>query len=330
MGVLADINPTMADLIASLDPDGKTATVLEILNETNEILDDLTMIQGNLSTGHRHTIRTGIPEPTLYKLYGSVKPNKSKRAQITDSAAMYQGYMELDPELLKLPGGAGLKSTEAVAHIEGYGQRMARDLFYANEAHTPEGFTGLAPRFNDLNAENGDNIIDAGGVGSDNFSIWLVGWSPLSCFTFYPHGSEGGLVMTPKGVQTIPVDDGYAERDITHTIWNLGLGVGDWRFVGRIVNIDISALKSDASTGADLIELMTMLTERVERRSGVRYSWYVPKKIREILRLQIVNKVKNSTLSREEVAGRKVIAFDGDPVRRCDCLSIPEARVIGL
>lgn len=327
MSVIGVLNPTLADYKKSLDPNGQQAATIEILNQVNEILDDLTFIEGNLPTGHRSSIRTGLPAPTVYKLYGSVFPTKSRREQITDNAAMYQDYMEIDPELLALSGDA-FKTDEAVAHIEGFGQKIASDIFYSNEVVTPEGFTGLAPRFNDLSAENAQNIINAGGSGSDNLSIWLIGWSPSTCTMFFPKGSQAGLAINAKGVDTVNMADGSkAERDITHMKWNLGLALRDWRFVVRAVNIDKSALTHDASSGADLITIMTRMLERIEMRGDVRYAFYGPRIVREYLRTQMVEKVKNSTLSMDTVAGRRVLQFDGIPVRRVDALSADEAAI---
>jgi hypothetical protein len=41
----------------------------------------------------------------------------------------------------------------------------------------------------------------------------------------------------------------------------------------------------------------------------------------------MVNKVANSTLTMETVAGKKVMTFDGVPVRRCDAILNTEAVV---
>ena len=72
MATLSVRNPTLLDLAKIRDPDGKIATVVEILNETNEILDDMSWMEGNLPTGHRTSMRSGIPAPTWRKMYGGV------------------------------------------------------------------------------------------------------------------------------------------------------------------------------------------------------------------------------------------------------------------
>ena len=57
MATLSSINPTLADLAKVTDPDGSISDVVEILNQTNEILLDMTWLEGNLTTGHRTTVR---------------------------------------------------------------------------------------------------------------------------------------------------------------------------------------------------------------------------------------------------------------------------------
>ena len=329
-------NPTLADLQKALDPDGRIATTIELLNEDNPILDDITFAEGNLPTGHRTTVRTGITEPTYRKLYGGVQPTKSTRAQITDNCAMLEDYIEIDPALIALAGDGAdsFKMDEGRAHIEGFGQTVANGIFYANEAVAPEQFTGLAPRFSDLSAENAENIIDAGGTGVDNASIWLVGWSPQTCQMIYPKGSNAGLGVTPKGVSTVQMfdasgnPDGLAEMDRTHMKWDLGLNLKDWRAVGRICNIDKSLLANDKATGADLIDLMVQLDEAVKEFGGARYAWYVPKTVRTMLRRQILKDTANSTLSWDNIAGRKVLTFAEKPLRVCAALAGDEARVV--
>src|SRR5688572_419843 len=99
MATLAVTNPTLLDLAKASDPDGKIASVVEILNETNEILPDMSWVEGNLVTGHRTTIRTGIPAPTWRKMYGGVQPNKGTTAQVTDNCGMLEAYAEVDKAL---------------------------------------------------------------------------------------------------------------------------------------------------------------------------------------------------------------------------------------
>ena len=48
---------TLSDWARRRDPDGKIAQIVEILKDTNEVLDDWMFVEGNLPTGHKTTIR---------------------------------------------------------------------------------------------------------------------------------------------------------------------------------------------------------------------------------------------------------------------------------
>ena len=330
MTALAANNPTLLDVAKRLDPDGKIASIVEILNATNPVLDDLTFVEGNLPTGHRTTIRTGLPTPTWRKLYGGVQPTKSTTVQVTDSAGMLEAYAEVDKALADLNGNtAAFRLSEDAAHIEGMGQEMASTLFYGNEGSEPEAFTGLAPRYNSLSAQNADNIIDAGGNDSDLTSIWLCVWGNQTGHGIYPKGSIGGLQMTDKGQVTVEnVDNagGRMEAYRTHYRWDAGLTIRDWRYFVRIANIDLSGLDTIANT-KNIINWMIQASERIPELGKGRAAFYMNRRLREKLRLGILEKV-SSNLTWETVAGERVMTFDDIPVRRTDALVNTESRVV--
>lgn len=331
MAALQTIHPTLLDVTKRLDPNGKIDTIAEILNETNEILSDMVWVEGNLPTGHRTTVRTGLPTPTWRKLYGGVQPTKSTTAQITDSCGMLEAYAEVDKALADLNGNtAAFRLSEDRAHIEGINQEFVSTLFYGNEGTEPEAFTGFAPRFNSLSAVNGEQIIQNAGIeGSDNASIWLIVWGQNTVHGIYPKGSVGGLKHEDKGQVTIENVDGNGgrmEAYRSHYRWDCGLTVRDWRYIVRI-QYDQEDLTKDAKTGPDLVDLMSDALERVPSLTMGRPVFYANRKALSFLRRQIANKVTNSTLTMETVAGKKVTHFDGIPVRRVDQLTNSEAAV---
>lgn len=330
MPALSANNPTLLDVARRTDPNGSIASIVELLNQTNETLDDMTFVEGNLPTGNKTTVRTGLPSPTWRKLYGGVQPGKSTTAQVTDSCGMLEAYAEIDRALADLNGNtAAFRLSEDTAYIEGMSQTMAQTLFYGNEGTTPEAFTGLAPRFNSLSAQNADNIVNAGGTGSDNTSIWLCVWGPQTGFGIYPKGSQGGLSMTDKGQVTIENVDGAGgrmEAYRTHYRWDAGLTIRDWRYFVRIPNIDVSDLDTLANT-KNLINWMIAASERIPSFGKGRACWYVNRTIREKLRFGILEKV-SSNLSWETVEGKRVMTFDDIPVKRVDALINTEARVV--
>jgi len=331
MSTLATTHPTLLDVSKRLDPNGDVAKLVEILNMQNEIIADAVWLESNELTGHVSSIRTGLPAPTWRKLYGGVQPSKSTSVQVKDSMGMMEAYAEVDKALADLNGNtAAFRMSEDLAQIEGMNQEFASTLFYGDESTAPEEFTGFAPRFNSLSAANGDNVISGSGAGSDNISIWLVVWGPNTVHCIYPKGSKAGLQITDKGQVTVENVDGAGgrmEAYRTHYRWDAGVVVRDWRYVVRIANIDSSDLTKDAATGADLIDLMTQALELPPSLTVGKPVFYVNRRVRSFLRRQMVAKVKQSTLTLEDVGGRKVVHFDGVPVRRCDSLLATESAV---
>ena len=331
MATLSVVNPTLADLAKVTDPDGSIADVVEILNATNEILTDMSWMEGNLTTGHRSSIRSGLPTPTWRKLYGGVQPTKSRAVQVTDNCGMMEDYAEVDAALVGMAGDpAAFRLQEDRPHIEGMNQEFASTLFYGDESTAPEEFTGLAPRYNSTTAANGDNIISGSGSGADNASIWLICWSPQTLHGIIPKGSKAGIQQRDLGEVTIEDADGSNGRMQafrTHYRWDVGLTVRDWRYAVRIANIDRSALLVTAATGADLNDLMHQAWTELPSTSAGRCAWYMDKSILSMLRRQTANAVSSSTLSVDMVGGTMQTSWGGIPIRRCDALRPDEATV---
>lgn len=331
MTASASTHPTLIDLVKRQDPDGKIATISEILHETNPILDDMVWVEGNLPTGHRTTIRSGIPAPTWRKLYGGVQPTKSTTVQVTDNCGMLEAYAEIDKALADLNGNTSeFRLSEDIAHIEGMNQEVADTIFYGNEGTEPEAFTGLAPRFNSTTADNGDNVILGGGVGSDNASIWLIVWGPNTVHGIIPKGSVGGLQHKDLGEVTIENVDGSNGRMQayrSHYRWDCGLTVRDWRYVVRIANIDKSALTVDGSSGAKLNDLMFQAIERLPNQNMGRAVFYMNQTLMTKWRQQSSYGVKDSVLTVENLGGTVRMSFSGIPVKKTDALAGDETLV---
>jgi hypothetical protein len=330
MSTLGGLNPTLMDVANRSDADGKiTKSIVELLSETNEVLEDATWLEANDGTQHKTTVRTGLPSATWRQLNYGVQPSKSQTAQIRDACGMLETYAKIDKSLADLNGNAAaFRLSEDRAFIESMNITWADTLFYGNTALNPERFMGLAPRFNALSGFAGaDNVIDGGSNDTDNTSIWLVVWGPNTVHGIYPKGSKAGLMHRDLGEDTFIDDDGGEYQGYrTHYKWDCGLTVRDWRYVVRIANIEVSDLLKNAASGADLVDLMVQALELVPNLNMGRPVFYCNRSIRSFLRRQISNR-SNLALSMDEVAGKRVMSFDGVPVRRCDALLNTETRL---
>lgn len=332
MATLAASVVTLMDWAKRLDPDGKTASIAELLSQDNEIISDMLWKEGNLPTGHRCSVRTGLPTVAWRLLNAGVAPSKSTTAQVDYACGMCEAYSEVDKDLAELNGNtASFRLSEAQAFVEAMGQEVASTLFYGNATTAPEEFTGLAVHYSSLSATNAQNIIAGGGAGSDNSSVWLVGWGEKGVHGIFPKGSKAGLIHEDLGLVTVEVTAGVAGNRMRayqdHWQWKAGVAVKDWRYAVRIPNIDISNLVAKSSA-ADLIELMIKAIHRIPNMAGVKPVFYMNRSCFQMLDIQRRDDViSGGGLMFSNVDGKPQYTFRGIPVRICDALTEAESLV---
>src|SRR2546423_3263047 len=203
MATLGTTVLTYADWAKRLDDNYKIATVIELLSQTNEILDDMLFVEGNLPTGHKTTVRTGLPQATWRLLNYGVPNGKSTTAQIIDTTGDLEVYANIDKDLADLNGNtAEFRLSEVRAFLEGMTQQVASTLMYGNTAVNPERFMGFSPRYNSVStatAQTAANVIDMGGTGSTNTSIWVITWGADTVHGIFPKGKVTGLQHKDMG-----------------------------------------------------------------------------------------------------------------------------------
>ena len=333
MALLTATNPTLMDWKAALDPNHSVGALIELLAETNEIISDLTFIEGNEPTGHLMNVQTGLPPVAWRKLYQGIQAGKGRRTQVRESTAWMEAFNEIDAKLVELNGnGNAFRMQEARMQIEAMSQEMTEKLFYGNSVEHPEQILGLSNRYNDLSSDLGRrNIISGGGTGSDNRSIWLICWGPEGIFCFTPNGIPAGLRVEDLGKEVSENYGGVTGAKLMvwrmHFQWDIGLGVADWRYGVRLANIDYSNLTRDAASGANLPELMAQATRRVPRLQTMRKAWYMSADVLDYLEAQLASAVQNSTLTMEMVGGVPTYHFRGIPIRQVDQLQVDETLV---
>lgn len=335
MAELDNVNPTFLDLQKILDPAGNVVQVAEVLNETNEgIMEWMTWQEGNLPTGHMHAFATELPSVSYGALYKGVTASMGRNRQVTDTTMQFQSLAEVDTRSVDMASNPEMaRWIHDRKHLTAIREDFFRLLFYGDPATNHLHFRGFAPRFADTSANNGDSVILSGLTpsGSDNESIWLIGWSPETCFGIIPRNAPGGpgLQMMDSGVVELENGDGNNGRLKVYRTWFemwAGLAITDWRYVVRLANVDYSQVNPDpADGGPNLIEKMKEMIERIPgEASDVRLAFYASRNMRQRIRQQYANSVKNATLTMEAVGGtspRAQVGVDGIPVYRVDALS---------
>jgi NAD-specific glutamate dehydrogenase len=185
MATLGNTYVDLIDIYKQTDPDGSTATIIELLKEQNPILDDAIAMECNKGGEHVHTIRTGLPTVTWGALYKGIPQSKSGQQQVTDTTGFVEGLSSIDTRVLDLAGDKknSVRLNEAMGFLESMNQEAASGMFYHDTATTPEKFKGLSARYNTLSGgSHGNQVVSAGNAASRHSAIsWMItkGMMPL-------------------------------------------------------------------------------------------------------------------------------------------------------
>ena len=338
MATLANTSLTLADWAKRTDPEGRVPVVAELLSQSNEILEDCVFKEGNLPTGERVVIRTGLPTVYWRALNQGIPNSKSTTAQVDEACGILEARSEIDKDLAMLNGNtAQFRLSEDQAFLEAMNQTQATTLFYGNPGTDPKQFLGLAPRYSSLSAANAQNILSAGGSGSDNTSIFLVVWGDNTVYCPFPKGSKAGLMHEDLGEQTVYNSDGTRMQALsTRYQWKNGLVVKDWRYVVRIANIDVSDLIGQTGTqlstaSTAIIKLMARALYRIPNMSMGRSAFYMNRTVHSGLALAAMDK-SQYVLKIEQALTQfgqpnSYLSFLGVPLRRVDALVNTESVV---
>lgn len=331
---------TLADWGKRLDPDGKVPEIVELLSQTNAILDDAVFVEGNLPTGHRVTIRTGLPTVYYRAINQGVPTSKSETTTVDEACGILEARCHIDVELANLNGNsAAFRMSEDEAFIEAMNQTQADAMFYGNPASDPRMFLGLQTRYSTIsNAANGQNILSAAGAaGGVQMSVYLVVWSPKTVFCPFPKGSKAGLMHQDLGEESVPDANGNFYQALrTLYQWKNGLVVRDWRYVVRICNIDRNDLAAQTVTQAptaatNIVNLMSRAIDRIPNLGAGRPVFYVNRTVMSLLRIAALNRSSNALSIQDALTQfgqpTKELQFLGIPVRCVDRLATTETVV---
>lgn len=321
---------TLSDIAKRLGKDAKEARIIDILAQENQILDDMVFREANQGYSELMVVQTELPTPVIRRYNQGVTPTKGSTAQLVETCVNFEDRSSLDVDLANRTGNIPqARLSRGRMHIEGFNQKMAQQLIYGASS---EEMLGLANRYALSTDTNGDNIIKAGGSGSDNTSIYLIGWGEDKCYGIYPKGVSAGITHEDLGIgdELDSSSKPYrAHRD--RWKWEIGLCVPDHRYVVRICNIDKSDLVAESSA-ADLIKLMAKAIDRIPGTPS-KLAFYANRTVLSMLRIQALNKSSNA-LSVEDAINQfgvqrpgGQVKFLGIPVKRVDQIHNAEATV---
>lgn len=318
--------------------------VVEALHTINPVMKDANVITCNMGTKHRSVIRTGLPSVSWGALYEGTPQSKSTTTQVDDTTGFMEGLSGVDTRLLDLAGdkAANIRMSEAMPFFEAMSQEFESSFFYSDVALSPRKFHGLGARYNALTgAPIAANVIDGGGAGADNTSIWFVTYGDQATSLIVPQNIAAGVQREDKGEQRVLDADGnpfyVKEEKFTQ---HVGVTVRDWRYNARVANIDVSAVL--AGTVA-INPLMRAAFYKMQGRraynldngadsmiGATRTVIYMNRTLMEALDAESTNEGASDNfvrLTKREIQGEEVQTWRGIPIRETDNIINSEALV---
>ncbi len=338
---------TLVDLAKREDPDGTPAEIAETLTQQNAALEDMPWVESNMRTGHRSTIRVGLPTITTRRYNQGVAPSKSATDQIVDGISMLEGQSFIDVALLENSGDpSATRKEEGSSFVEAMSQKKGELLFYGSETDDNTEYNGFGVRYTTLSDQQVLDGYDAG-LGGDTTafaSIWLIVWAPGKIFGIYPRGSVGGMRHKDLGEMMVNVDatstatsqDLGTPKMLAHGDqyrWDCGLVCRDRRYAVRIANVSVIDAKALAFS-QDLTEYATALQYLMMEAmhippslEGGRAVFYMNRGLAVAFDKMGMASANANIYRTEDFNGRMVMSFRGIPIKKMDQLIVGEGLI---
>lgn len=334
---------TLADAKKFLDKD--VQDVAEVLRLAVPIIDDIPYQEMNKGVKHVIALRSDLPEVYYRKANQAIPPSKTTIEEREFVAAHFESKSQIDEMVAEYGGKDRIKLNrwnQAEGHIQSMAHELADLIMYGSPAGVNGSHLkvpGLADILSTLNTSEptSKQIVDAGGSGSDNTSIWFVGWGKKKVYGVFEKGTQAGLKRIDRSPGNTRVQiSGPTAAGGTGNYWGYeenfmvdhGLVVEDYRALARVANIDVSKLlvPNDA---ADLLKFMTRAYYRIPPQlRAQKGKVYVNSTVMSFLDEQALAKVgAGGGLTYQNYQGEPVLYFRGWQIREMDTILNTEGEV---
>lgn len=328
----------LAQVAKRTDPNGMPARMANTLIQSIPEIQDIPWVPSNLPTGHRSTITVGEPTVHLRRINEGVESSRSTASQITDGMSMLNAFSTVDPKLLEISGnGPAHRMQEGKMFVQSMGKKFAQLLWYGQEIDDEREFNGFMTRYNTFTGNVADNVLDGGASGSDNCSIWLVGWSPETVFGIYPKNGSAGLKHISHGLalhqESTSLGGSKMAAFTDEWAWDCGLVVKDWRYVVRISNVDVSEALSITGDqeltdyATNIMFLMVEARNKIPILGACRPVFYMPRDLFIAYEKQALARTVANVFESKQVDGQAITTCRSIPMKISDQLVYDESIV---
>jgi len=251
----------------------------------------------------------------------------SQRAKFAEGITMFALYGEVDELLVNMSNDpAAFLADEGAVVAQGIGEQMEDAILYDNAAADPNQIVGISPRMpKHRGATTGkpDTVYSCGaGAASDATSCYIIQWGADRVHMVYPKGSPAGLKREERGKVDIQLTDGTKYPGYrSYYELSAGLVVRNPRCIARVSNVE-TLPSSDAPITFDA--LVTAMNAMYKGGEGSVI--YAPQRV--ITKLQLLATAPGTTnlyVDWQSLGGRKVLTFNGSPVRLAERIVYTEA-----
>ncbi|UOF77460.1 major capsid protein [Caudoviricetes sp.] len=346
MAGLNSTNLSLMDLTKSnYGADSDAYGVAELLSTYNPITQYLTWQEANGTSSHKVYVRDTLPSVQWGSFNKGTASSKATMKEVVETMGFLEGLSETDVKVLAYGNNENkIRFDQDKAFIESLAQEFASTFFYGDIVTNPNGFKGLANRYNSLSGNIARSVVNGGGSGSDNTSIYIMNIGDDSTYGVYPKGSKAGIQTLNKGEYNKPDPDGNTMFvKGTYFRWDCGLAVANPYNTVRIANIDRSDL--NGGSAADLVNLILEGISRLPippqgfipvpalgyndavkpaggRKTAILCNRSVAMKLRQQANAKTIN-----GLAIGEAFGTMYAHVEGIPILSCDAITNSESTV---
>ncbi len=319
---------------------GMIIDVAEVLNETNNVIEDAIVQKSTDITSHRVTRRSRLPAVSWVKVGNGWNATVGLTNQAVETIGMMKARFLAPQDVLDIQANPDkYRANQERAYVESMGQELSNTLFGNVSAGAlspvtspPEEFAGFQYRYNALSTADTAYVLSNGHTTDDNTntSIWFIQWAMNKVYLITPRNMDGtglkkedkGLVYT-SGDNAVAIDGAIAGSPnptnqlwayITEFSWNVGLAIEDLRSVKRLCNIDPDNTADNTLNEDFIIQI------RNNFKGNEKIYMYCNETV--FTQLQILAKDKtNVNWTGQDPFGRPQFNFLDMPVRRSDAIT---------
>lgn len=316
--------------LANLSVNNRVQHFAEVLNETNNLLEDMPIMPSNEMLAYKGNRVSSLPTPQIIKVGDGWDASVVQWAPFSEVISMFKDRAQIPEDVLRIqPNKTEERKMIEGQHIEGFGQGVNNHIVYGTSVAAEEKFDGLDVRYvtpdasDPVEPTNGTlGVYDMGGTGSDTSSIWLIQWGPTKTFGIHPINDPNmGIRNRDMGLQQVSAENSKVRYDFfTEFQMDLGLVVKDMRSVKRIRNIEsaLSAISTD---------LVKKIIEAKNDFMGNETVWiYANNRLFTHLDILTMDK-QNVRYSSDNPYGKPLLMFRDSPIRKCPSITNTETAV---